>query len=53
MANNIYNIKPALRSLEKLDKITYGSLNSAILKPTGSKTITYWIIIAIEIVAPI
>lgn len=53
VGNVIYNIKPALRALEKLDKITYGRLNSAILKATGSKTITYWIMIAIEIVAPI
>lgn len=53
VGNVIYNIKPALRALEKFDKITYGRLNSAILKATGSKTITYWIMLAIEIVAPI
>lgn len=53
VGNVIYDIKPALRALERLDKVTYGRLHSAILGVTGSKTITGWIMFAIEMVAPL
>ncbi|WP_455104332.1 hypothetical protein [Peptostreptococcus sp.] len=53
VGNVIYNIKPALRALERLDKVTYGRLYDAILGATGSKTITGMIMFAIEIVAPL